>query len=108
MDATNQEFTGTPNYILLDNRLSLGAKLTWQIFAMQENLKNETRNLDVVARMLGKHIDTTRGYVKELIKYGYLNRRKKDTQEFGYIYWIPEEHIFVNKTLVEDYSVEVS
>ena len=76
MSITNG-FTATPNYILLDNRLSVGAKLTWQIFAMRENLKNWTHHLRTIANMLNKHVDTIRSYVRELIQFGYLARRKK-------------------------------
>jgi len=98
MDPTNQELTYMPNYILLDDRLSMGAKLAWQIFAMQQNSENDIHNLDVVAQILDKHIETIRKYILELVEFNYLNRTPKNNGEFGYIYSIPEEHIPVKKT----------
>lgn len=101
-------FTATPNYILLDNRISGGAKLTWQIFAMRENFKNWTHHLKAVAKMLNKHVDTIRGYVRELINFNYLIRTPKNNGEFGYIYSIPENHIPVKKKSTEKITVEKS
>lgn len=106
-------FTIIPNYIIADDRISMGAKMTWQVFAMRNGLKNWVHHLKPIANMLNRHIDTIRDYVKELIKYGYLNRRRKDNQEFGYIYSIPQEHLTATfasakNTPVEETSMGVS